>query len=576
MANKIKIILFINMIFFQFSVFSQTIIGPNEDYSKKEFVQKLEWNKDLYASEYEVEIQDENFKTVFLKRTKENIVKFSLNHGKYRYRIFVYDLFGKRFESLTWTNLDIIKINRPYIYDLDNKIVNVEKGSSLSIPLKVTGINENSKIKIVQYDRKKSYDVKLTSFEKNKIEQDESFFCVAHISSNDFSEGKYFFFVENPGDVIFEGASFELKYVTTPVILNFEPSNFNVIQGSIVEIKIQVHNYTDNSKIFVISSDNKKTLCQIKSIETRDSTTILTFVFNASEQGRFKIKLENDAGFSSEVDGLIINYSLQPKIIKVNDGFFYINNSKNFETTFSAIDLLSSSIVKLVPKDEFRKTIYAKSIEKISDQSYIAKFSSTLINSGLYTLEIENPGNLKDSMGSFEFSVIEGVDLNLGLGLYAGTIILLYNDMLPDYTHSTFSLGAMAEVSIIPFKYDFGYLGFDFDLMCSYWKRKINSVDNKIYSGIVSAQVLYQKPFLYEALRIQVGIGGGYSVFGHNEVISENREFAQCPILKSSVDIIWYPIKRLYVDFGIDYVHLFEKENYSGLLIPQFIIGTRF
>ena len=58
--------------------------------------------------------------------------------------------------------------------------------------------------------------------------------------------------------------------------------------------------------------------------------------------------------------------------------------------------------------------------------------------------------------------------------------------------------------------------------------------------------------------------------------MAENREFAQCPILKSSVDIIWYPIKRLYVDFGIDYVHLFEKENYSGLLIPQFIIGTRF
>lgn len=576
MVNKIKGFTFFVLIFNFQLMFAQVQIGPKQEYSSREFIQTIEWNKDKYAMEYEVEIQDENFKTVFLKRTKDSFVKFSLKNGKYRYRIFVFDLFGKRTESLQWQDLDIIKVEKPYIFDFENKNIFLSKGNPLIISAKMTGINKNSKIKIVQFDRKKSYDALLVSSEEDKILMDGSYFCKFEIPANDFSEGKYFFYVENPGDVIFEGAVFQLQYVLKPVILNFEPNVFNVLEGSIIEIKMLVQNFDSSSKVFVISEDGKKKLCQVKSNQSDDLVNNVCFLYNAVKEGKYSISIENEYGFSDQIDGLVINFSKQPRITKVSDGFFHVKTSENFVTNFSALDLMPNSIVKLVPEDKSKKVIFAKSIEEIEMDNYTVKFSSAFLKSGSYKLEVENPGNMIDSMGNFQMSVIDGVDVNIGLGAYAGTIILLYNDSLPDYTHSTFSIGLLAQASVIPLKFDFGYFGFNIDLMTSFWKRKINSVDNKIYSGIASMQLLYQKPFLSEKLRIQLGIGGGYSVFGHSEIDSDNREFAQCPILKASVDFICYPLDFIYFDIGVNYVHLFEAENYSGLIIPQIVIGTRF
>ena len=141
--------------------FSDEKEGPQNQPDQKEFVQEIQWRKDKFATEYEVEIQDENYDTILTKRTKETTLSFSLSHGWYRYRIFVFDLFGKRSQSTDWIEFEILKAVQPVLYDFEEKEIFIEPGTQPEILLSVSGFYEDTKLYLMQYDRKKVFDVEI-------------------------------------------------------------------------------------------------------------------------------------------------------------------------------------------------------------------------------------------------------------------------------------------------------------------------------------------------------------------------------------------------------------------------------
>lgn len=588
MENKnvikmIFIILLFTMTQVCFSQETMDLQGPNLSLSKKEFIQEIYWDKDKFASEYEVEIQDENFNSILVKRTKETKISFSIPHGNYRYRIFSFDLFGNKSQNPKWKELKIIKAIKPIVLDQEEKIIYVEQGHELELSLKVKGFSKDTKLKLFQYDRKKSFDLNFENADFLKPEflalqnsEEKIVECKLKINPSIIREEKYFLRAENPGNQIFEGFDFKIQFIVRPVIINFFPSVVYCIKGSSPKIELTVQHADESCNYFLVSEEGKKILCKATNIEKNAMNSKLTLVCSSCDEGNYSIRVESKNKLFAESKGLKIQYTVQPHLQSVSDGIFRINTVKNFDVEFCGVGILDTTIVKLVPKDESKKKIFAKKIVMIEDGKYKATFSTNNFAVTDYFLEVENYGQLKDTMGKFSFLIVQGVDVNLGLGIYGGSIILLYNDSLPDYTHATFSLGEMLSFSIIPFKHDFGYLGFGIDIMASYWQRKISEQENKIYSGIVTLSFLYQKPFFSEKLRLQLELGGGYSIFGHTVIATDEREFAQCPVFKTGAACIYYPIKNLFLELGFDYFHLFAKDNYSGLLIPQLSAGVRF
>lgn len=579
-SNKKNILILLSLIQLNFILpaenFSDEKEGPQKQPEKKEFVQEIQWTKDKFATEYEVEIQDENYDTILTKRTKETTLSFSLSHGWYRYRIFVFDLFGKRSQSTDWIEFEILKAVQPVLYDFEEKEIFIEPGTQPEILLSVSGFYEDTKLYLMQYDRKKVFDVEILSLEKNKFSSEGDSICKVKIKTTELLDKKYFFRAENPGEQIFEGAEFKIKFINRPVIVNFEPGFVYAIKGTSVQLKLTVQNLERNAKFYLISEAGKKMRCEVEEISKDEFNSFVTISCTTAEAGKFAIQVENDERFFDRAEGFVINHAVQPRITSVKDGSFNISSIKNFSVEFGATGIDDSSVVRLVPKSksEKEKPVTAKSLVQNESGNYTAYFNSASLSSIEYALEISNAGGFKDSAGTFSLSVMQAVDLNLGLGVYSGTVILLYNDVLPDYTHSTFSLGALGQVSVIPMKYAFGYFGFGFSLMGSYWDKNDGSKESTIYSGLGIFELLYQKPFLKEKLRVQVALGGGYSVFGHNSTDGE-RETAQCPVFKSGVSFIWYPAKNFYVELGASYFHLFAKENYSGLIVPQIAVGAR-
>ena len=130
--------------------FSDETEGPQNQPDQKEFVQEIQWTKDKFATEYEVEIQDENYDTILTKRTKETTLSFSLSHGWYRYRIFVFDLFGKRSQSTDWIEFEILKAVQPVLYDFEEKEFFIEPGTQPEFLLSVSGFYEDTKLYLMQ------------------------------------------------------------------------------------------------------------------------------------------------------------------------------------------------------------------------------------------------------------------------------------------------------------------------------------------------------------------------------------------------------------------------------------------
>ena len=116
----------------------------------------------------------------------------------------------------------------------------------------------------MQYDRKKVFDVEILSLEKNKFSSAGDSICKVKIKTTELLDKKYFFRAENPGEQIYEGAEFKIKFINRPVIVNFEPGFVYAIKGTTVQLKLTVQNLESNAKFFLISETGKKVRCEVE------------------------------------------------------------------------------------------------------------------------------------------------------------------------------------------------------------------------------------------------------------------------------------------------------------------------
>ncbi|MCQ2610332.1 MAG: hypothetical protein MJ169_01160 [Treponema sp.] len=557
------------------SVFAQT----------KVFTQVIEWTGDEYASGYEIEIQDENQKTILTKTVENTRLEVSLHAGNYRYRIFAYDLFGQKQLDADWQTLKILRAVKPVIEEPKQNVIYVGKGQEISVDLNCLGIAQDTKVTVISADQSKTYQ----AYFQFASDHDDSKYTELplKIKSMRVPEGKYFVRAENPGGLTFEGAYFDVEYVVKPVIIGFIPTETYCVKDAPFKFTLTGVNLTADCIYYLEAEDGSRNVCTVLSVNERNGENRIRLRCDFAKRGTYSIVVETPAGVKTALNGFIVEYTVTPRITGVKDGPVKVNSYKGMDLNFSAEGVSEQTKAVLVNYTTTRTgrrieiPAYSKTavqITSLGEGRYTAHFTG--LYSGSYNLRLVNPGDFSDQKGEFAITVVPPVDFNVAAGIHFGTIMIIYNDSLPEFIRKTLNVGYHMEFTVIPFKFEKVNIGFEVAGDIGGWTINTNIGKNHVQSAVGSASILLQRPFLEEKLRIQLAVGGGYCSFGYTifdgagQVL--DRKNTDSPIVKAGISVVGYPLHNLYMTAGFDYYHVFASNGTFGMFVPKAAVGARF
>lgn len=170
----------------------ETDIQTVESEEGSGYIQKISWEGDENAWQYGVQIVSEDNSVEPLNFTTENtFVTFTLPPGNYRYKISVYDLFGRVAVESKWEKLTIKKALKPVI-NLDENII-ASKKKKIEIPVNIEDVSETSEIVIVNPETKEEVKAEF------EISEEDGKQVVTSIKVPKLKEGNWMVKVTNPG-----------------------------------------------------------------------------------------------------------------------------------------------------------------------------------------------------------------------------------------------------------------------------------------------------------------------------------------------------------------------------------------
>jgi hypothetical protein len=182
--------------FLGFAVSGGLFARPDFKYElENRIVQYIEWpaQEDTLYYELIIERDDDGAWTPALTQsTEETTLKTMLAAGKYRYRVDVWDLLGRRRPPAPWANLVILKALRPTLTTIQPDTIYLDEGGPWQLTVTGENIAENS---VAFLSRPNGLRVEPDQW---TVQRDgES--AVLEFSSDGLEEGVYSVTVQNPG-----------------------------------------------------------------------------------------------------------------------------------------------------------------------------------------------------------------------------------------------------------------------------------------------------------------------------------------------------------------------------------------
>ena len=172
---------------------------------KPKFIQRLVWQKEEHAWQYEVLIHvlDNGYREYSRNTTRNDVLLVSLPPGKYRYTVTPFDLLGHRGEPSEWKDFEVLPAFQPMLSDFVPEVFYLDRIQDRI--LRITGANflEESEI-FLQNDTDSLYPETLI------IVDDKS----ATLIFDDMKliPGSYNIFVKNPGGLSTLSGEFVVGY----------------------------------------------------------------------------------------------------------------------------------------------------------------------------------------------------------------------------------------------------------------------------------------------------------------------------------------------------------------------------
>jgi hypothetical protein len=198
---------------------------------------------------------------------------------------------------------------------------------------------------------------------------------------------------------------------------------------------------------------------------------------------------------------------------------------------------------------------------------------------GSYIVYVKNPGGLDASLGTFSIERLLDFDIYVSLGY--SPAIPLYSEFNKFFDKPIFPRGLNARVTIFPFKYDSGDLGFELAPSWMYLSTSTPSYKASAHIAGLSANLVFRKWIEKDITAMNFRAGGGASgvldfYFQHNNGETSEHLNVLTPTVGAGVSFLWVIYKPFFVEAGLDFTHLFTVDSSSpGYLRPWLNAGLR-
>lgn len=168
-------------------------------------IQRFVWEKEEYASRYEISIQIYNdyYKDYIIRSTARTFFEVSLQPGLYRYSVASFDLLGLRAEASPWKQFEVIATYVPQVKRFLPSKFYLDREDERVLHLDGANINENSKI-YLSNDFNQLFPIKVTVVNEER--------AVLEFDDKLLVPGEYDIYVLSPSSLGTRTGTFTIGY----------------------------------------------------------------------------------------------------------------------------------------------------------------------------------------------------------------------------------------------------------------------------------------------------------------------------------------------------------------------------
>ncbi len=213
--------------------------------------------------------------------------------------------------------------------------------------------------------------------------------------------------------------------------------------------------------------------------------------------------------------------------------------------------------------------------------SVLLDFDEHRFETGMYSLVVSNPGGLIDTSQIITVYASRTADFYLEGG-YSPVIFLEGGEIESLLPTKFLPLGFHLNMGYIPFKYDFGDIGFSFSVLASQLSQEtFGSYINGQFLPF-SMRLLYNRPLIDDTLFFNVSTGGGISLL-YNMTVENNSRAPSAPLNAIGVSAVggasmqYFITKKIFLKLICDYYYtVFLNDTYIQMLVPSASFGLKF
>jgi hypothetical protein len=206
-------------------------------------------------------------------------------------------------------------------------------------------------------------------------------------------------------------------------------------------------------------------------------------------------------------------------------------------------------------------------------------FSYERLDTGEYTVHVINPGGLTAEVEPFRIVFKKPVDINISAGYKP--LVPLYGEINDLFESDFFPLGAYGCLGVVPFKRRWGYLGFELEPAWNYFSHKGNGYEVQAHMAGGTVYGLYQLLLPNRTMALNFRLGGGiHSVLNYHFAFNSGTTEPMTvliPAISAGFSFQWYIRKPFFLEAGLDFSHLFSKDEPGPAYLRPFLgAGRRF
>ncbi len=265
-----------------------------------------------------------------------------------------------------------------------------------------------------------------------------------------------------------------------------------------------------------------------------------------------------------------------PRIASLSRDAWFLDDLEP-EVTLSGENLSPGATIALHAVTASEPPVIGKELERNGTSTVSVVFPTDSLSAGAYTLVITNPGGLSVTIPNALVVRYRPVDMLLSVGF--APWVPLYDAWYTEaWPGSFFPLSAMSRLSAYFIKQPYGHFGAELAIGGRLMKGGIETavIDSQI--GLIGLNGIYKYLFS-KAFSIAGRIGGGLTLSHHAFEYDGSTGSEICsidPYLSAGGSIQFFPTKHIFLEAGIEWMHVFTRDFSEGGLVPSLSAGVLF